>query len=160
MKTRLYFLALILTFIGFCTSCHKAEDDADIDMSSIDFSNIDNLYEQPLPVIQKCVEGKWKWVASFGGNAGVSSFENTYVDIEKDYISMNNGRKHVYYTWKRYNIHNMDDGKYNSWVIWNIELNRGIWYFDSIKNDTLQVGHVNPANAEDVPYKSEFERVK
>ena len=47
--------ALALMLAGSFSSCAKKND---IDMSKIDFSNIENLYEQPLPVIQKCVQGK------------------------------------------------------------------------------------------------------
>ena len=48
-------MILILVLTG-SFSCQKDN----IDMFNIDFGNIDNLYAQPLPVIQKCVEGTWK----------------------------------------------------------------------------------------------------
>jgi hypothetical protein len=43
------------------------------------------LYAQPLPVIQKCIQGKWKWHEAFGGVAGISYPKDTYVDMNEDY---------------------------------------------------------------------------
>ena len=159
-KERKYFI-LILTLIGFCTSCQK-KDEAAIDMSNIDFSNIENLYEQPLPVIQKCVEGKWKWVASFGGDAGVSYPENTYVEIDKDHfvVDYDNGEHRILlYTWKRYTFLTRNMKNITRWVMWNTEQDSGIFYFDAIKNDTLGVGVV-PLPANYSPFSHAFVRVK
>jgi len=60
----LKFLALILCLAGSLFSCDKKDDN---DMSKIDFNNIEDLYAQPLSVIQKCVEGKWKLQYFAGG---------------------------------------------------------------------------------------------
>ena len=57
MKKILKITAIFLIMAGSFYSCEKNND---IDMSKIDFSNIESLYEQPLPVIQKCVQGEWK----------------------------------------------------------------------------------------------------
>ena len=61
-------LMLAGCFITCSTNNDIVEDipEDDIDMSLIDFSNIRNLYAQPLPVIQKCLEGKWKYLRASG----------------------------------------------------------------------------------------------
>ena len=159
MKTRLYFLALILTFIGFCPSCQKA----DMDKSAIDYSNIEYLYEAPLPVIKKCVQGKWKWYVSYGGDEGASYSENTFVDIDHNRLIIDyddGGQRIIYYTWKKYTFLTMNMEYIRRWVMWNTEQDRGIWYFSEIKNDTLQVGNIVSVEARDIPSGSAFVRVK
>ena len=48
--------------------------------TEIDYSNIENLYEQPLEVIQESVKGKWRIL--FGTHShGFTSFSSTVVDI-------------------------------------------------------------------------------
>ncbi|MDR2148997.1 MAG: hypothetical protein LBE91_21360, partial [Tannerella sp.] len=66
-------LMVIVIFAGLFYSCDK---DDDIDMSKIDFSNIENLHEQPLQVIQKCVEGKWLWYSSCCGISGQPNYSD------------------------------------------------------------------------------------
>jgi hypothetical protein len=71
-------LLIFLILVAF-VSCEK---------KTIDYSNIEDLYAQPLPVIQKCVEGKWKvykhYVIGIGG--GTTYPENSYVYIQADRI--------------------------------------------------------------------------
>jgi len=124
-------IVIMLIFIGSVSSC-KNDD--------IDYSNIENLYAQPLPVIQKCVEGKWEEIAVFGGYAGVSYSKNMFVDIYNDHciMTLQDGSQIItYYTWKEYTI---DDMGYKTWVMWDNESNQVFRYFIAIKNDTLGVG--------------------
>ena len=134
----------------------------DIDMSNIDFSNIEKLYEQPLPMIQKCVQGKWKWYVTFGGVAGISYSDNTYVDINKDHLIIeyeDGSQLKTYFSWKKYSF--VDKGKgYKTWVMWDNERDQGIWYFEEIKNDTLSVGHVPSPDTTFNQFSSSFTRVK
>ena len=137
-------------------SCKKNE----IDMSQIDFSNIENLYEQPLPVVQKCVQGKWRWHAQFGGVVGITYLKDTYVDINDDHLIVeydDGSQQKTYFTWKRYSI---DDKEYKTWVMWNNERDEGIWYFGEIKNDTLGVGHVPLPGTTFNQFSSSFTRIK
>ena len=135
-KERKYFI-LILTLIGFCTSCQK-KDEAAIDMSNIDFSNIENLYEQPLPVIQKCVEGKWRLQYKIGGlihQKIIDSLDN-YMYIYNDRIVMGHNQRVIIdspITWEKMkSIYGYDTYFLNS----NHEIS---FFFLEIKNDTLVV---------------------
>ena len=49
----------------------------------IDFANIENLYEQPLPVIKKCLHGKWK-ANNFSVDLGHCYQYNTYINIDTE----------------------------------------------------------------------------
>ena len=72
--------AILLLLAGCLSSCGK-------DKSQIDFSNIENLYAQPLPVIQECVQGKWKWVSiSRWGYLGYILLTNTFVEITENSV--------------------------------------------------------------------------
>ena len=109
----------------------------DSDKSGIDFSNIENLYAQPLPVIQKCVEGKWKWIEiGTWGVTGPYRPKNTVVDITKDRIVITGDdvlNQTFSYSWKKEGI----SSNYTTYVMWNNEQDSGEWYFDRIQNDTL-----------------------
>ena len=135
-------------------------DTTGLDMANIDFSNIEDLYAQPLPVIQKCIEGKWKWYISIGGVVGVSYSENTFVDIYTDHymVEYDDGNQRTFYfTGKRYYSNLLG---FKTYVMWNNELDQGIWYFETIKNDTLSVGNVPPLGATFWQFGSGFARVK
>jgi len=140
MKTELLqFTVFLLVIAGSFSSCGKNND---IDMSKIDFSNIENLYEQPLPVIQKCVEGKWQWLWT---SAGVITSRpiNTVINIteEKIVISGTDAFDKAFsyswdYRWEKKEIY----PNYETYVMWYNEQNEAAaWYFDCIKNDTLGV---------------------
>ena len=114
-------------------------------MSKIDFSNIVNLYEQPLPVIQKCVQGKWKWVCiSRLGFIGLISPVNTFVEITEDNVvitqigdepwaDMDYYMDSFSYVWKK----KKTISGYSTYMMRNSK-NNG-WYFGEIKNDRLSV---------------------
>jgi len=48
----------------------------------IDFSNIDKLHEQPLPVIQRCIEGKWEVVSMRLANSLPRGLSDTYCNFD------------------------------------------------------------------------------
>ena len=126
-------VALCFVLAGISFSCAKND--------RLDYSNIENLYEQPLPVIQKCVQGKWKWYVMCGGVVGCQYSDNTFVDIYNDHVVIDyddGSQRTFYFTWKKRFIHN---NKYGTYVMWDSERNDLLWHFVSIRNDTLIVGH-------------------
>ena len=155
----LKYITVVLFFAGFFYSCGQNDD---IDLSKIDFSNIENLYTQPLPVIQRCVEGKWKVYAQYGGDAGISYPKDTYVDIYNDHYMVDyddDNQRIVYFTWKKHSF--VDKGiEYKTWVMWDNELDEGIYYFVSVRNDTLSVGWVPAPSVTFNQFSSTFTRVK
>lgn len=143
-------LLVIACVFSFCN-----KDDSD----KIDFSNIDNLYAQPLSVIQKCVEGKWKWYVSIGGLMGYNYSDNTFVDIKEDHYVLDyedGSQQTFYFTWKKYDATGIG---HETYVIWNEYNNEAGWCFVSIKNDTLTVASSLPTGP-DIPYSFEFVRIK
>ena len=78
-------VALCIVLAGTFSSCNK-KSDSDIDMSKIDFSNIENLYEQPLPVIQNAVQGEWQLQFSVGGFVyqKIIDIHSSYMYITQD----------------------------------------------------------------------------
>jgi len=138
----LFFTALFATV---CFACQSNENgttssNEDIDMSKINLSNIDSLYAQPLSVIQKCVQGKWKWIEiSECGNAGLWHPTNTIVNITEDnvIITGDDGLNQFSFpfSWKEKST----TSNYTTYVMWNNEKDTGEWYFDRIQNDTLCV---------------------
>ncbi|MDH6358395.1 hypothetical protein [Parabacteroides sp. PF5-9] len=134
---------LILISLLSSILCYGCKKEDDIDLSTIDFSNIENLYAQPLPVIQKCVQGKWKWFVTYGGVVGESYKDNTFVYIYDNHCvitSKNGDQRSFNYIWKK--IH-MEEYEHKTWVIWNTDENRGVWCFSSIRNDTIGLGNTN-----------------
>ena len=147
---------LVITLIaaGNLSSCANNED--------IDFSNIENLFQQPLPVIQECVQGKWKWVCWIpvsgideNGNGiltgGPAYYDDMYVEITENKIIIIRSKRienpflddepilytEISYVWKKKET---IDG-YSTFVMWDIERNQGVWYFDKIQKDILRVSH-------------------
>lgn len=59
-------------------------------MPNIDFCNIENLYEQPLPIIQNCVQGKWQLQYSIGGFSYQKNVNthDSYMYLTADHIIM------------------------------------------------------------------------
>ena len=130
-------LLMTLITIESFTSCGK--DD-------IDMSNIENLYEQPLDVIQKAVQGKWQWVSTSSlGFIGFRAYNNTFVEITENNVVVtplsdgwpdselaNFGS--FFYEWEKKET----TASYTTYVMWDCKKNNG-WYFDKIQNDTLIV---------------------
>jgi hypothetical protein len=146
--------AFFLVFAGCFCSCGKEE----IDMSKIDFSNIENLYEQPLPVIQKVVQGKWKVYAQHGGLVGINYLKDTYIEINDNHWILTNpdGQYVYYFMWKRYNINNMG---WKTWAICDKRSGQALEYFYTIKNDTLSVLTIPPPYISDYPACYAYVRV-
>ena len=162
---------LCIVLAGTVSSC-SSKSESDIDMSDIDFSNIENLYEQPLPVIQKCVQGKWKWYVSVGGESGISYHDNIFVDINSKYyvIEYGDGQQNtIFFEWQRREIFFpfFEDPLYKgkeSYLMWNKNANgeslANGWFFESIKNDTLFVlVDTYPRHIYDFPYRLGFVRI-
>ena len=86
--------ATLLIMVGGLTACSTSKDividETETDESSIDFSNIENLYAQPIPVIQKCLEGNWILLYSQGGFVGETIIDKngSYMQISKERIIM------------------------------------------------------------------------
>ncbi|MDR0508091.1 MAG: hypothetical protein LBH32_14945 [Dysgonamonadaceae bacterium] len=126
-----------------------------IDMPDIDFSNIENLYAQPLPVIQKAVQGKWKvyQIALDGFWYNVSYPENLYIEFKDNYyVYWEYGGKPdtVYFAWKKTAIENWRNPLkgHITYVMWKGKPEDDYadnWYFYNILNDTLNFeGYMDP----------------
>ena len=160
MKTK-KILKLIMLFAVACifSFCNNKDplDDGNIDWSKIDLSNIADLHAQPLPVIQKCVEGKWKWLYIFqSGVIGVIPLSHTFVEIKNDSIVITQEGDDNFtipqgtfsYTWKKKKISPWSPSANETPFYTNVmQFNNGQagWYFVSIQNDTLGIGV-------DIPY--------
>jgi hypothetical protein len=157
MKTKIFF-AILLILAGSVSSCGTKEED--IDMSAIDFSNIENLWAQPLPVIQKCVQGKWKWYVSSGGLWGVDYHEDVFIDIHDDRYTItyrDGSQRSTYFTWKRCTTVGTGHKTYG---MWDKERDVASWYFLSIRNDTLSAAIEPPPGSADIPSGFGFVRMK
>ena len=141
--------AILLLIAGSLSSCTKSGEN-DIDMSQIDFSNIENLYEQPLPVIQKCVQGKWKVYSIYvsGVVYSVTYPEHSFIEFKDDSFIMYNddGSQNItYFTWEKLLIEDQRsllNGHETYMMCDNNQKNtiNSKWYFKSICNDTLSFG--------------------
>jgi len=140
MEKKLLKLISLLAVACISFSCRNSDD---IDNNTGMYSNIDSLYAQPLPVIQECVQGKWKWIEIYGlcGIVGVNSLSNTIVIITKDRVvtlgddDALNQACTFSYRWEKDSV----QWGYTTYVMWNNEKNKGEWYFDKIQNDSLYV---------------------
>jgi hypothetical protein len=77
------FKLVALALLAGTVSCEEKKED-------INFHNIENLYAQPLPVIEKAILGKWKIVYDKGGIVAnlVQYRDNYFVEFtaNKQYI--------------------------------------------------------------------------
>ena len=124
-------------------------DASEIDMSNIDFNNIENLFAQPLPVIQKCMEGNWKLIYTYGGIMGETIVDkyDSYMQITSERIKIGNNTAGILtdspITWA--NLENFWDFPIVHFIAYNIiDEAPSIMYAEhifpcSIKNDTLVV---------------------
>ena len=107
----------------------------EVDITNIDFSVIENLDEQPLPVILHCIEGKWRLSETrSSGFAGPSQHYNTYFEFDPNHIIVTyEGEtpplsRTFPYTWKKATTFVGRD----IFVMWCPELLYSGWCFDSI----------------------------
>ena len=119
----------------------------------IDFKNIENLWEQPLSTIKKCVEGKWKWIHTtrWGANGAirltdvfVEITEDQVIIISENYNSLQITSRSFTYKWekKRKTYEYVFPLDYITYVMCNIEQDNGLyneWHFEQIQNDRLIV---------------------
>jgi hypothetical protein len=141
MKNVLKLAAILLISAG-SVACGETEDE----MSDIDFSNIENLYAQPLSVIQKAVQGKWKvyQISSDGIMYNAQYPGNMFMEFKNDHYIVDNddeSQSVSYFTWKKLPIENWIDPLYGykTYVMWEGDVICN-WYFERIKNDTLVMG--------------------
>jgi hypothetical protein len=143
MKTTILKLAVIALLAG-TVSCESKDDD--MDMSEIDFNNIENLYAQPLPVIQKAIQGKWKHITSCGGFVGCVDVKNVFITFAENEIISDNtatGEHSVKsYSWKKKKIQDPynSDLTVDSYMMWPddaYEYTQSGQVFEYIANDTL-----------------------
>ena len=164
MKIKFIKLIALLAVACIAFSCNNSKDiPDDIDRPKTEPLTIENLHAQPLPVIQKCVEGKWKWILiTFYGFFGGGTLNNTFINITEDEVVV---------TQEGYDIANLSGtftycweekktlSGYTTYVMWNKEQDRGEWFFDKILNDTLYVYNYN-ANPGGYSNLNLFRRIK
>ena len=139
--------AILLLLAGSFSSCEKEND---IDVLDTDFSDIEDLYAQPLPVIQKCVQGKWKVysVYSSGIIYNVTYPKNEFIEFKDDYYIVDNedgSQSITYYTWEKHLIEDWRSplNGYKTYMMCDNNQEDAInskWYFKSIHNDTMSFG--------------------
>jgi hypothetical protein len=104
---------------------------------------VDNLYDKSLPVIQKCVQGKWELYKLWDGD--YLYYNNTFVDISENrvVISGDDMNYTFSYSWKKMEVHTPPQpgmpNSYTTFVMWNDEQNRGEWSFYELQKDFLFV---------------------
>jgi ABC-type glycerol-3-phosphate transport system substrate-binding protein len=145
MKKTLTFAAILLLLAG-SFSCGKEEE-------TIDISNIEDLYSQPLPIIQQCVQGKWNWYASYGGIPGIQYHEDTYVHFADTYYTIGRSDEEtqtIPFVWKKLKpepqFYNLSYDNETYFICYpGEEGEQPVWYFRSIRNDSLFVGSYSGA---------------
>jgi hypothetical protein len=133
MKTKALKLAVIVLILAGSFSCEK---------NDIDFSNIEDLYAQPLPVIQKAVQGKWKIYQTCGGVIGCTYPIDCFIENSNNQTIYNDELGNIHsshYSWKKKNI--QWEGRtvttYVAWADGADETTQAGEIYLSIKNDTL-----------------------
>ena len=127
----------------------------DIDMSNIDFSNIEDLYAQPLSVIHKCIQGKWYNKVQSCSQPECITWpcpsivcpKETYIEIngyQSNFIDVYENHTFDYSfdcRWKECTILDRDkEISFKAYVL-AVQNDKGddrlIHYFQNIKNDSL-----------------------
>ena len=132
----------ILLILAVLSSCGKKDESFEIDLS-----------KQPFDVVQKYVEGKWKWIFVTRPYIQIPVYPtNTFVHITKDrvVITGDDGSTYAFsYSWKKNDLY-----PGISHVLWNNTENRGMWYFTELINDTLTVESYNDINSPNKTYSA------
>lgn len=147
-KNILKFTILLLVLAGSISSCEKNND--------LDMSNIENLYAQPLSVIQKCVQGRWERKYYVGGIARQTPIaDSVFVEINNNKI---NGRE---FQWKKHTITTKNGSSFLTYAIQYIELDEPSLYFGSIENNILSIGYIGGlSNCDDCYTGEQWVRIK
>jgi len=110
---------------------------------------IDNLYEQPLAVINKSVQGKWILHKFWGGFGNVHYYDwTTFVYISENCVTIT-GNESINltfsYSWKKMKVSPPypDMAPYSTYVMWNDKQNKGEWSFFQLQADMLEVNLYN-----------------
>ena len=163
-KSARIILCTLLIGLVFTMGCEKLKDlreriqdtiPNDPGRDTLDFSNIEDLYAKPLPIIQECVHGKWKVLRiSRWGALGLIFPTNTFIDIDianeevvltGDISFVQNGHLNnsFSYSWETKAVYPWGIGQrspcYTTFVMQNNDQDIEGWYFDKIINDTLHV---------------------
>jgi hypothetical protein len=127
----LIFSLISLLLAGSFLSCEKNDG----------MENIEDLYAQPLPVIQKCVQGKWSCYMSNG--IGALGPITVTVEITKTSATVLDYYGRIYekfnYQWEQKET----PLGYTTYIMWDTVRNIGRWYFESIRNDSLLISEYN-----------------
>jgi hypothetical protein len=130
MKTNILKIAVImLALAGGIGACGNKED-------GIDFSNIENLHAQSLPVIQECVQGRWLYKGTHGGHSGwTPATDSMFIEITD--CKMNGNE----FQWVRHTKQDWDwQTPFDTYAIQSAGHDEPSLYFHSIRNDSLNVG--------------------
>jgi hypothetical protein len=126
------FLTIMLSNLCACNN----------DNSDTPINNSEDLFSQPLPIIKKNIYGKWEWYMSTGGVTGIIYPQNIYVEIMDSICTINSPNNEVEtipYIWKKLQTYAYDHEGEETYVMWNKELDNGIWFFTTLKGDTLNL---------------------
>ena len=107
---------------------------------------IENFYEQPLSMINKCVQGKWKLHKLWDGLDHY--YFETFVEISEKGVTVSGseGLNFTFtYGWKNMEVSPPypDMNSYTTYVMWNDKQNKGEWSFYSLRGDMLVVNMFN-----------------
>jgi hypothetical protein len=129
MKTKILKLAVFVLILAGSFACEK---------NDINISNIEDLYAQPLSVIQKTVQGKWKWITYINGIGGYIPFDMGLVEITKDKIISYNKVQNFYWQEQQVYVNSVAELR-QTYVACNKQDDFPICCFEYIKNDTMEV---------------------
>ena len=124
-------MVVILFFITPLISCIDSEGNtyysikvsaSDFIEDNIDYNNIYNLWEQPLRVIKKTVEGEWK-IETFSSPSGSGVFKNTFVKITEDSVIITKAETDP--------VHIIPDSFSYRWEI------REMWHYSTLSGQVL-----------------------
>ena len=106
-----------------------------------------NLYEQPLSIINKSVQGKWILHKFWTGKSNYYDW-NTFVYISENSVAItgNEGINLIFsYSWKKMEVPPPypDMKSYTTYVMWNEKQNRVEWSFFQLVSDMLEVNLYN-----------------
>ena len=160
IKQTFFLMAMAIAIAGCKNSAEEIIEEPEEIYEEEEIEDIENLYEQPLSVIQKSVQGKWKVIAIyFRGFLYESYPKNTFVDISENRVELTIGAndflvghhlKSFSYIWENMEVFPFGSAtpeSYSTYVMQNNDYVTEGWYFDKIVNDTLSVNVNYPFNS-------------